>query len=71
LSEDVFLPSFSILIDNFSFLKADRLNSLSNEVLKQLFSSDKLKLSNEEIKQGLFLKLIEKDPNKRILLKNV
>jgi hypothetical protein len=60
LSEDIFLQSFSILVDNFYSLNANQLDSLSIEVLKQLFSSDKLNNLDDEILFNLIFKLIKK-----------
>jgi hypothetical protein len=57
--------------ESFTSLTFEQLDSLSIESLKEILYSDKLNNLDENYLLKIILMLIEKDPNKKSLLKNV
>jgi hypothetical protein len=63
--------SFAILIHHFTELNFDQFLKLPNSILEKLFQSAQLQIDNEDILFQLIIQLIERDSNRKVLLKSI
>jgi hypothetical protein len=68
---NIFDESLTILIRHFSEIRTDQILKLSNFILGKLFQSPQFLVDNEDTLFDLVVELIERDPNRKILLKYV
>jgi hypothetical protein len=68
---EAFRHSISILVMNFQVLSFDQVQSLPNHQLQDIIHSDGFHLKNEDFLLHMILNLIDQDPSRKALLKNV
>jgi FtsZ-binding cell division protein ZapB len=71
ISSEASQHSISMIAENIMSISFGNLCQLSIEEWQLIFSSDKLRMINEDFLLDLIMKLIKDDPNKKALLKNV